>query len=328
MKKLNLLLSSLLLILSFTVEAKSPPPGTGKSDVPANILIMLDVSGSMTRSTNSNTRLYYPTDVAVDSQGNIFVVETYYHRIKKYDSNGNLLKTIGNYGRGNGQFRYPGKIDIDSNGNIYITDIWNSRVQKFNNNGEWKTNFNSVSGTTNAAPGKILSPTSVTVDSNGNVYVSGRYYSNFARIERLNASGSWQRPRPRNDIRSHYFLSAHNGSIYAVESGPVGSHSKIYKYSSSGALIDSWNVNDVNNSTYVGDVEVTSKGIYIANFRHYVQKYTSGGSYLSRWGGYGTGDSNFRYINGIGSDSSGNIYVADQYNHCIKKFDSTGLSLS
>ena len=110
MKKLNLLLSSLLLILAFAAEAKSPPPGTGKADVPANILIMLDTSGSMGASTNSSTRMYYPVDVAVDSQGNMFVVEYHYHRIKKYDSAGNLLKTIGGYGTSNGRFRYPLKI--------------------------------------------------------------------------------------------------------------------------------------------------------------------------------------------------------------------------
>jgi len=97
MKKLNLLLSYLLLLLAFTAEAKSPPPGTGKADVPANILIMLDVSGSMSSQTNTSKRLYYPTDTAVDSKGNIFVSELYYHRIKKYDSAGKLLKTIGGY---------------------------------------------------------------------------------------------------------------------------------------------------------------------------------------------------------------------------------------
>ena len=104
MKKLNLLLSSLLLILAFTVDAKSPPPGTGKADVPANILIMLDVSGSMSASTNTSTRMYYPTGVAVDSQGNVFVAEHHYHRIKKYDSSGKLLKTIGGWGRSDGNF--------------------------------------------------------------------------------------------------------------------------------------------------------------------------------------------------------------------------------
>ena len=39
---------SLFLITSLSeVNAKNPPPGTGTTDIPANILIMLDNSGSM-----------------------------------------------------------------------------------------------------------------------------------------------------------------------------------------------------------------------------------------------------------------------------------------
>ena len=60
--------------------------------------------------------------------------------------------------------------------------------------------------------------------------------------------------------------------------------------------------------------------MYVANLYHYVQKYSTSGTYSTQWGGYGTGNSNFRYVHGIGSDSSGNIYVADFYNHAIKKF--------
>ena len=34
-------------MFSFQAQAKNPPPGTGTADIPANILIMLDNSGSM-----------------------------------------------------------------------------------------------------------------------------------------------------------------------------------------------------------------------------------------------------------------------------------------
>ena len=84
MKKLQILISSLLLF-SFAAEAKSPPPGTGKADVPANIYIMLDTSGSMGSQITGGNGLYYPEDVAVDSNGNVYIVERYRHRINKMD---------------------------------------------------------------------------------------------------------------------------------------------------------------------------------------------------------------------------------------------------
>ena len=47
MVRLSAVIISLFLIFSFQAQAKNPPPGTGTSDIPANILIMLDNSGSM-----------------------------------------------------------------------------------------------------------------------------------------------------------------------------------------------------------------------------------------------------------------------------------------
>ena len=62
-----------LLVNIIEVNAKSPPPGTGTSDLPANILIMLDNSGSMRSQLSSGQSLLYPEDVAVDSSGNIYI---------------------------------------------------------------------------------------------------------------------------------------------------------------------------------------------------------------------------------------------------------------
>ena len=54
-------------------NSKSPPPGTGTSSLPANIMIMLDNSGSMSWDINGryinswNTLIRSPIDVATDS---------------------------------------------------------------------------------------------------------------------------------------------------------------------------------------------------------------------------------------------------------------------
>ena len=80
-------------------NAKSPPPGTGTSDIPANILIMLDNSGSMSARLGGSTSIHYPVDVNVDSNGNIYVLEYWNNRIKKFDSSGNFLKSFGGSGK-------------------------------------------------------------------------------------------------------------------------------------------------------------------------------------------------------------------------------------
>ena len=68
-KIIKILLLIVFLVFTENVNSKSPPPGTGTSDIPANIMIMLDNYGSMnwSLSSSSASSLEYPVDVAVDS---------------------------------------------------------------------------------------------------------------------------------------------------------------------------------------------------------------------------------------------------------------------
>ena len=60
------------------LNAKTLPPGTGIADVPANILLMLDTSGSMGWPIGTTDAiLKYPTGVDGDSNGNIYILENH-----------------------------------------------------------------------------------------------------------------------------------------------------------------------------------------------------------------------------------------------------------
>ena len=77
----------LIVLLSFQAQAKNPPPGIG-TNIAANVLIMLDVSGSMSSKMYSSVRLWYPVDTAVDSNGNVYVMEYSYNRLAVFDDSG------------------------------------------------------------------------------------------------------------------------------------------------------------------------------------------------------------------------------------------------
>ena len=101
MARLWTIIFSLFLITSLSeVNAKNPPPGTGTTDIPANILIMLDNSGSMSWDTDGNvinassSKVSSPIDIAVDSTGNTYALEFGTRYIKVFDSSGNFKKRI------------------------------------------------------------------------------------------------------------------------------------------------------------------------------------------------------------------------------------------
>jgi sugar lactone lactonase YvrE len=72
-----------------------------------------------------------PRDVAVDSEGNVWVADTGTNRIIKFASDGTFLASLGKPGSEPGQLREPVGIEIAANGDILVADAWNRRLQRF-----------------------------------------------------------------------------------------------------------------------------------------------------------------------------------------------------
>jgi DNA-binding beta-propeller fold protein YncE len=83
-----------------------------------------------------------PTDVAWDSDGNIYITDGYVNsRVAKYDKNGDWVKSWGDKGTAPGQFRLPHAIVIDRDNNIYVGDRSNRRIQVFDTDGKFQRMF-------------------------------------------------------------------------------------------------------------------------------------------------------------------------------------------
>jgi glucose/arabinose dehydrogenase/plastocyanin len=57
---------------------------------------------------------------------------------------------------------------------------------------------------------------------------------------------------------------------------------------------------------------------------HRIQVFSSNGTFMARWGGYGGDNGTLRSPAGIALDQAGNVYVADTANHRIQVFSSNG----
>ena len=97
----------IFLLIPNISTAKAPPLGTG-SLVPANIMIMLDNSGSMawdlggTPLSSTSDVLHWPTWIDHDSKGNLYVMNTpiYYSDkfIQVFEPDGTFVKGIKDLG--------------------------------------------------------------------------------------------------------------------------------------------------------------------------------------------------------------------------------------
>jgi DNA-binding beta-propeller fold protein YncE len=139
-----------------------------------------------------------PTDVAWDAAGNIYVADGLgtNSRIAKFDKNGKFVRSWGQTGTANGQFRQPRAIAVDSQGLVYVADAGNRRIQVFDGDGNFKTKFVNV-GTPRAicitqGPRQVMyvsnSNPPEDIDYDGNIFkvdLTGKLLGTFGRAGRL-----------------------------------------------------------------------------------------------------------------------------------------------
>lgn len=75
--------------------------------------------------------LVRPKGVAIDSEGNTYVVESYYDHLLVFDAAGRFLMGIGGVGRGVGNFYLPAGVWTDARNRVYVGDMFNGRVVVF-----------------------------------------------------------------------------------------------------------------------------------------------------------------------------------------------------
>lgn len=110
----------------------------------------------------------FPTYLAGDDNGNIYVTDTLNSRVQMFDPDGKLLMTFGQRGTAWGMFDKPKGVALDSFGNVYVVDSGWSNVQIFNQKGKVLLFF----GGRGPIPGMLKNPTAIAIDRNNRVYVA------------------------------------------------------------------------------------------------------------------------------------------------------------
>ena len=259
----------------------------------------------------AGAQLAYPTGVAVDASGNVYVADRGNHRVRKVDAAGGIttvagtgeLGFSGDGGQAAGaQLAYPTGVAVDASGNVYVADRGNHRVRKIDAAGGITTvagmgqlGDGGDSGEDMQAPLNEIS--SVAVDGTGNVYVAARN-----QVRRVDWTGS---------------ISTFAGTGVQGFSGDGGPAMAAQFHDVAGMAVDG--VGNV----FVADRE--NRRIRRIDAEGTVTTYAGTGEFGSSGDGGPAARARFCGPTGLAMDAFGNLYVADATCHKVRRIDAIGV---
>lgn len=298
----RIMVAALLLALSALGYAEEQPP---------QFVLMWGIRGSQPGAFDE------PAGIDVDAAGNVYVIDTRNDRVQKFTSTGVFLATwtFADFNAWD--------IALDHSGNVYVVNSGFHSVQQHDPDGVLITKWGSL-GTSD---GMFNTPLALAVGPSGQIYVAD---TGNNRIQKFTSSGVFIQKWGSSGIGDGQFTGPRGIAVDANENVFVSDASpRIQKFSSSGAFITAWGslgsgdgqflyveglTADANGNIYAADGGPMESG----NAR--VQKFSSDGTFLVKWGTRGNAEGQFGDPRGVAIDGNGSIYVSDPEMHRIQKF--------
>jgi len=259
--------------------------------------------------TGTEARFNNPQGLVADSQGNIYVADANNHTLRKVTPGGVVTTPYGmarvqgtNDGVGaESRFFSPAGVAVDSADNLYVADLGNQAIRKITPAGVVTTlaglpgTFGGTDGTGSAA--RFRAPAGVVADGAGNVFVAE--YQNYT-IRKVTPAGV-------------VTILAGQARLNGTNDGTGGAARFYGPYgialNGAGDLIVADALNHTIRKVTMAGVVTTLAGL--------------AGSAGSEDGTTNTARFNTPY--GVAVDSAGDIYVADSFNHTIRKLTPAGV---
>ena len=284
-----------------------------------------------------NAFLYGPSDVILDSSGNIYFSDTVNNRIRQIIPSGPANTWLINTWAGDGtagwagdgtlatatgtELSSPTGIAFDSHGNLFIADTGNWVIREINPSGIIST----VAGDNSLGPGfygdfgpatgaQLSNASSVAVDSAGNMYIADPA-NNVVRVVCANQTPVACKGVAAGDINTF----AGNNAIGANYTGDGGPATEALLDNPAAVLLDPAG------NLYISDLG--NNAIRIVNTSGIITTVVGDGTgnagYLGD-GGPAT-QAELASPKGLALDSSSNLYIADHDNSVIRMVNATGV---
>jgi sugar lactone lactonase YvrE len=267
----------------------------------------------------TNATIWAASDVAVDSAGNLYIADSRNNNVRMVAAGTGIITTVaggGSNGSGDGgpatsaELDSPADVAVDSAGNLYIVD-GNALIRKVTKatgiittvagNGD-----GGYSGDGGPATSASISPTTIVVDSAGNLYIDENQNQ---RIRRVSAATG--------------LISTVAGNGTPNYSGDGGAATSASLYSPRAIALDSAG------NLYIADA-TSSRIRRVAAGTGIITTIAGNGMQVFSGDGGPATSGSFLYPQGLALDSAGNLYIADAQSGRVRKVavNNSGLSFA
>lgn len=258
---------------------------------------------------------FYDIDaVAVDPQGDIFIVDTGNRRIRKVDGATGIVTTVAGNGSsgfsGDGglatsaSLSSPEAVAVDSQGNLFIADTSNARIRRVDAItgvittvvGNGTAGYSGDGGP--ALSAQINNPFGVALDLKGNIFIADTQNNRIRRVD---------------VITGLITTVAGNGTgTYAGDGGAATSASLWFP---------SFVIVDNSENIFIAD-QSNQRVREVDGATGVIQTVVGNGTAGYNGDGILATSAEVNYPTSLGKDGNGNLYIADDNNNRVRKIDS------
>jgi tripartite motif-containing protein 71 len=257
--------------------------------------------------------------LALDQEGNLYVVDRSKSKVLKFDSTGKFLLQWGGEGTGDGQFNMTGNaagfVAVDSQGDVYVTE--NYHVQKFDSQGKFLLKW----GTEGLGDGQFTRALAIAIDPQDHVYVVDIANNN---VQKFDSNGKF--------LLKWSGKGSGQGQFFKPTSVAVDTIGNILVCDGTGQLLKF-----DNNGRFLSEIPlraVEGKGIatvtlavgregqiYIGQYENgFVIEFDRSGKLLATFGETGMSGEGISESGGLALGQDGSVFVSDAFNNRVLKF--------